>query len=299
MNATVGAGERLSLGAALYAAFLCVLFGGNAVAIKFSLTGLGVFTTAAVRFATAAVALLLWARLSDQRLALRPGQWRPLLVLTMIFIPQLVLFYIGISRTSAGRGSLIINLVPFFIQFLAHRFIPGDRLTLRKLSGTLLGFAGLSLLLLERRGLAGGSHGGDLLVLAAALAWACNAVYTKRIIADFEPLQLVLYPMLPAIPAFALMAWCWDRPPVGHTDGAILLAMGYQSLVTAAYGFIAWTRLQARYGVSTLHTFVLIMPLVGVLLGALLLGEPITGALLLSTTLIVAGLAIVCTAPGA
>ena len=55
--------------AGILSAVLCVIFGANAVAIKFTFSGMGVFTTAAIRFSIAALAIYIWTRATGQSLA--------------------------------------------------------------------------------------------------------------------------------------------------------------------------------------------------------------------------------------
>jgi drug/metabolite transporter (DMT)-like permease len=63
--------------------------------------------------------------------------------------------------------------------------------------------------------------------------------------------------------------------------------------VTAAFGFVTWNTLLQKYGAVALHSFIFIMPISGVVLGGLLLGEPITVKILTALALIVAGILIV------
>ena len=78
-----------------------------------------------------------------------------------------------------------------------------------------------------------------------------------------------------------------------HLDGKVISALLYQSLVTASFGFVAWNTMLLKYGAVALHSFIFIMPIAGVLLGGLILGEPITWELLTALALIVSGIVIV------
>lgn len=285
--------HRLPPGAALATAALCVLFGANAVAIKISLAGLGTFTCAALRFAMAATVVYIWARATGRRLSVQAQDGRHILIISAGFVVQLSLFYLGVSRTDASRATLVANLQPFFILFLAHRFIPGDRITPRKAWGMVLGFSGVCLVFSETTGLAAAPRTGDAIVLAAAFVWACNAVYVKRVIERFSAFQLVLFPMLLSVPVFGLLGLAMDRPMFGHIDSRVAGAMLYQGLVTASFGFVAWNHLLGRYGAVALHSFIFIMPLAGVALGGLILGEPVTGKLFAAMGLIATGIVVV------
>ncbi len=276
--------------AASFTVFICMLFGANAVAIKISLEGLGVFTTAGIRFGIASVAIFLWARITRRSFEIKKEQVFQLIIIAIVFTAQLSLFYLGLSKSNASRGTLIVNFQPFFTLFLAHFFIPGDRITKRKIMGILLGFAGVAFVFLEKKGVASDFEVGDVMILAAAFLWSCNAVYTKRIISAFKPFQIALFPMIFSVPFFFLEGVLWDHHMIAFIDSKIIGAMVYQSLVTASFGFVVWNSLLQRYGAVALHSFIFIMPITGVLLGGLILGEPLTVNILIAMLLIVAGI---------
>lgn len=293
MQAEPFSNQELSFPAAVFTVCLCTLFGANAVAIKISLAGLGAFTTAGLRFGIAAVAIFLWARITGRTFHVQKEQIQPLLILAIVFTVQLSLFHLGLSKSNASRGTLLLNLQPFFTLFLAHFFIPGDRITARKTLGILMGFAGVAFVFLEKKGITADFYVGDLMILTSTFMWSCSAVYTKRIIHAYLPFHIVFYPMMLAVPFFFLEGLLWDRAMIFHMDAGILGALLYQSLITASFGFVAWTNLLRKYGAVALHSFIFIMPIAGVLLGGLLLGEPITPKILIALLLIVSGILVV------
>ncbi|MBU0544189.1 MAG: DMT family transporter [Proteobacteria bacterium] len=284
---------ELSFSAALITVFVCIIFGANYVAVKVGLAGMGIFTSAAIRFAIAAVAIALWAKATGQTFTLKKGQFNQIIILTFIFTAQLSLFYLGMSRTSATHATLVSNFLPFFILFLAHFFIPGDRITIRKLTGILLGFAGIVFIFLEKEKGAPDLKTGDIIIFTAAFIWACNTVYVKRIINNFHSFQLVLYPMIFSVPLFFLEAFLWDEKKLFNINMAVLASLFYQSIITAAFGFVVWNRLLKNYGATSLHSFIFIIPLAGVLFGRLLLYEPITCNILFALILITSGILVV------
>jgi drug/metabolite transporter (DMT)-like permease len=283
----------LPLGAALYTMFLCILFGANTVAVKISLTGLGVFTTAGLRFGIAAVVITLWAVCTGKPLALTRLQARQLAPLAVIFFFQLALFNFGQSMTTASHGTLISNILPFVVMILAHFFIPGEHISLQKVAGLVLGFIGVVMLFFDSLAMTGEALRGDFLIFLAVLVWACNAVYVKKIIAGFHPLQITLYPMTATVPVFLLCGYLFDGQMIASFDPPVIKALLYQALVTASYGFVAWNTLIAKYGATALHSFVFIMPVSGVFLGVMMLGEPITAHLVTAIILVTLGLIVV------
>ncbi len=293
MNKPKSDNPEFSFLAGILSAFLCILFGANAVAIKLAFCGVGVFTTAAIRFSIASLAIYIWARATGQSLAFKKGQFYQLLILAALFVVQLSLFYLGLSKSNASRGTLIANLLPFWVLFLAHFFIPGDRITRWKFFGILLGFSGVAFMFAEKKGVTADFRAGDLIILSATVIWACSVIYLKRIISAFSAVHITLYSMVFAVPIFFVEALLWDRPMIYKLNLQVIGAVLYQSLVTAAFGFVAWNTLLQKYGAVALHSFIFIMPIAGVALGGLVLGEPITSKILIALALIVAGILVV------
>lgn len=283
------ANHTLPLGASFFTVFLCMLFGANPVAVKISLQGLGALTTVGLRFSIAATTLLLWGLCTGKPLAVTRHQLVKLAPLALVFYIQLSLFYFGLNKTTASHGALIANVLPFMVMILAHFFIPGENITLKKVSGLIIGFTGVFLLFFDNVALTADALQGDLLILLAVLAWACNVVYIKSVIDGFHPLQITLYPMLLTTPLFLLSGFIWDGGMVRYLDTAIIQALLYQGL-TASFGFIAWNTMIRKFGATALHSFVFIMPVSGVILGVALLDEPLTTNLLGSIVLVALGL---------
>ena len=285
--------QELPFLVAIFTSILCIVFGANAVAIKISLSGLGVFTTAGLRFGMAAFIIFFWAKITGRSFNIKKGQAHQLLIISVFFTFQLSLLYFGLNKNNASRGTLLINLQPFFVLFLAHYFIPGDKVTKKKIFGLFMGFAGMVFVFFGKKGITTDVQFGDFLILITAFLWACNTAYIKRVINAFDPFQIVLYPMIFSIPFFFLAGFIWDETMIGHVNLKVLGSLLYQGLLTGSFGFVAWNNMLQKYGVVSLHSFIFIMPIAGVFLGGVVLGEPITFNILLALLLIVSGIVVV------
>ncbi len=283
----------LPLRAALFTIFLCSLFGANAVAIKISLGGIGIFTTVFIRFAVASTVLILYAKWQKIEVRLSLAQFLPLALISVLFYIQMSGFYFGLNLTTASHGTLIANILPFVVMVLAHFFLKDDRITLRKIIGLILGFGGVILLFFDSIQTTASSSLGDGIILLAIILWGCNVVIIKRIIDSYNPLQITVYPMLMTVPLFLVTALLFDATMVRVVSPAILSALFYQAVVTASFGFIMWNTLIKRYGATALHSFIFIMPVSGVFFGVVLLGEPLSASLLGSIFLVSIGLMVV------
>lgn len=287
------ANRELPLSTSMFAVFLCILFGANPVAVKTTLTGIGIFTSAGIRFGIAAVVLCCWAKITGISLSLSVRQLLQMAGLGFIFFVQISLFYFGISRTTASHGALIANTVPFVVMILAHFMLPDDRINSRKVIGLLLGFAGVCLLIQDSLGLTAEAFFGDCLLFLAVLFWGVNVICVKRIISEFDPLQITVFPMLFTVPVYLLAGYLLDDGMIRQITPMVVQAVLYQSLVTASFGFVMWNTLIQRYGATNLHCFLFLMPVSGVLLGVLLLDEPISYSLVGSIILVAIGLVVV------
>ncbi len=145
----------------------------------------------------------------------------------------------------------------------------------------------------EKESVTADFRAGDLIILAVAFLWACNIVYVKKIIDSFEAFHIVLYPMIFSVPFFFVEGFLWDTNMIAHVDLKIFVALLYQSLVTASFGFVAWNMMLKKYGATALHSFVFMMPISGVMLGGIVLKEPITFNFMIALLLVVSGIIVI------
>jgi len=157
----------------------------------------------------------------------------------------------------------------------------------------LLGFAGVAFVFMGKKGVSADFRIGDILILTSAVIWACSIVYIKRIISAFNPFHITFYPMIFSAPFFFLESALWDHSMIIRISPEVLFALLYQSLVIASFGFVAWITLLRKYEAAALHSFIFIVPVAGVLLGGLLLGEPVTFRILAALLLIVSGILVI------
>jgi drug/metabolite transporter (DMT)-like permease len=286
-------GKELPLRAALFTIFLCILFGGNAVAIKISLSGLGVFTTIFLRFSIASLVLLLWAVWRGVPIMVSTRQFLQLSLISLIFFLQMSGIYLGQNLTTASHGVLIANLLPFIVMLLGHKFLLNERIEAKSVIGLSLGFIGVLLLFLDTINVADSALLGDFLIFMAIVLWGCNVILIKRIIADYHPVQITLFPMTLSAPLFLLAALLFDDKMVSDLSVPVIQALLYQALITASFGFIMWNTLIQKYGATALHSFIFVVPLSGVSLGIFLLNEPVTPNLIASIFLVTAALVVV------
>lgn len=273
---------------------LTLVWGLNLPAMKVVLAELPVATFRTVCLFVGGPALLAIAALGGERLHVKRRLWGPLLVASFFNMVAWHLFTAwGLTLIEAGRAGIIAYTMPIWAAILA-RFVLGEELTPRRLGGLALGVAGLAILLVPDIARLGAAPLGAVLMLLAAVTWAIGVVATKRVTWDMSVAQLTGWQLLLGGVPFLVAAVLRDPP------GA-LLEMSPQAALVFVYvltlPMIAaqwmWFKLLQVLPASIAGLSTLSVPVVGVLSGALLLGERAGTPELAALALVVAALALV------
>jgi drug/metabolite transporter (DMT)-like permease len=295
MSALYPQKSRLDLKAVIILVVLCILWGGNMAAIKFSNMGLEPVFTAGVRSAIAALLMMLW--IAGKKEGIFPSGLKKIhiLMVGLLFGLEFCLIYVAQRFTLASRSFIFLYTHPFWVALGAHYLILGDRLNWRRFAGLLLAFAGLVLVFSEGlRHYSASIFLGDVLMLLAALFWAATTLYIKRfLIAKSTPFQTLLYQLLFSAPLLLGLSLILEGNPYHYLDGIILFSLFYQTIIVAFLSYWAWFFLIHVYPVSTLAAFSFLTPIAGVFISSWLLGEPLTLALMLSLAVISLGIYLV------
>ena len=287
--------DRLTKGAMLTLLALGTTWGVNMVAIKISNRGLAPVTAAALRSGVASVLLMAWMRLRRTTLFHRDkvilwGAWAGIL-----FGLEFLLLYAGLDRTSASRGIVLLYTCPFFVAAGAHFYLPDDRLTWSKSVGLILAFGGTAsvmgqhALTFDRTTLS-----GDLLALGAGLAWGLTTLVVKKHLAGrVEAIQTLHYQLFFSLLVLIPGSLVIEPRPVLDFTAMTAAALAYQSIIVALLSYLTWFGLIHRFPASRVAAFAFFGPVMGVLAGGLLLGEPWPPTLLLGLAGIAAGIYLV------
>lgn len=275
---------------------LCsVVWGVNQVAIKVSLRGISPLFGAGLRSLVAAALLLVWCRARGESLFRRDGTGRHGLLIGLMFAAEFAFMYAGLFFTTASRSVVFLYSAPFFVALGAHYLVPGERLTRGRALGLGLAFSGLclgfadALALPSWRGLI-----GDAMEAVAGLLWGATTVVIKmRGDLGMSPRRTLFYQL--AVSGAALIGAAPLLGERGVTDPTPLVAAAflYQAVLVAFASYLTWFWLLARYPASGLSSFSFWTPLFGVMAGALLLGERLTGYVGAAAALVAAGIFLV------
>lgn len=274
---------------------LCFLWGLSQVSIKVANAGVSPIFQAAVRSVIAASLVALWARARGLPLIHRDRTLVHGLAIGALFGTEFVFVYLGLFYTTASHAVIFLYTAPLFVALGAHWLLPAEPLTGRKGLGLLLAFAGVlatfwdSLQSPTQLQLL-----GDLFSLVAGFLWAATSLYLKRIVrASMTPSQMLFYQLgFSAVQLSAMTCLLESQQVVGLTP-LVVGSIAYQGIVVAFASYLAWFWLIQVYPVSSVSAFTFFTPIFGILLGGLLLQEPLTARLLVGGGLVTSGMVLV------
>jgi drug/metabolite transporter (DMT)-like permease len=270
---------------------LCAIWGLGQIAIKVGNGGISPLWQAGLRSVGAALLLSAW--MLHKRIPLRPAPgmagWG--VVIGVAFAVEFVCLYIGLSLTTAARGTVLLYTAPFVVALGAH-FLLDDRLTASRTAGLVLAFAGVVVALGDRAaGVAQGDWRGDLLCLAAGVMWAATTLILKATPLRAERAERTLLDQL-VVSAVLLLAVSLAAGEPGVYAGTPLVwaAFIYQVVAVASFSYLGWFVMVQRHSPASVSAFTFLTPLFGVGFAVLFLGEVPTLSLLAAAALIAAGI---------
>ncbi len=269
-------------------------WGGTFVAGRLLAGVVPPFPAAFLRFAIAAgLLLLLLVRLEGRLPALdrRQAGAVALLGLTGVFGYNLC-FFTGLQTVTASRAALIIALNPVGITLLSALF-GGEPLRLRQSGGILISVVGAMVII--SRGklaslLAGEVGFGELALLGCVLCWSLYSVLGRRAMRGLAPLVAVTYSAVAG--ALFLAPGAFGQGVLAHAAGygwGAWSSLIYLGICGTVIGFLWYYQAIREIGAVRAGVFINFVPVCAVLLGFVLLDEPLTPALVKGGILVVLG----------
>lgn len=267
------------------------MWGVNPVAIKLGLEDAPPLRLAAYRFVVGGAVILLWAWLTGGmgRLRIARDEWRPLIVLGVLFTLQIASMNIGTNLTSAAHSAILLNLYAVHTVVLAHFLLPGDRLDLRRLAGVVIAYAGIVLLVARQATAGSPTLLGDAIMFGSALILAERTVYMARAVQRFDPVKLILSQVAIGTVLFLGGSLAFESAATRWTP-MLAATVAFQGVAVTGFNFMVNLWLLKRYRTSSLAAFFLTQPLFGVVAAALIADDPLTPDLLLASAAVAVGI---------
>lgn len=254
---------------------LALIWGASFLSIRVALNELGPLTVVAHRVGWAA--LLLWGYVLLRRLPLprNPRIWIGFLGMGLLnnVIPFSLMAW-GQLHIETGLTAILNAGTAIFGVLAAAIFLPDERLTTRRIVGTVLGFSGVAVAIgignleqLDLRSL------GQLAVIGGTVSYALAGVWARRMLSGLAP-QVAAAGMLTGATLVMLPAAVWIEGPLSMPkQPATFAAIGYYAIAATALAYLLYYRLLAAAGSGNLMLVTLLVAPVAILLGVVFRAE--------------------------
>jgi drug/metabolite transporter (DMT)-like permease len=278
----------------LLLALLSVLWGGSFLFVGIAVSELPAFTIVFGRVGLAALLLLPVVIALGLQLPASARGWWPFLVMALLnnVIPFSAIV-LGQKEIASGLASVLNATTPLFGVMLTH-LLTDDKMSANKFAGLAIGIVGVALLM-GPAVLAGDrtSVQGMALVLTGTLAYGCASVWGRRL-RTTPPLVSAVCQLACSTLVMALLAGAIDRPwTLPPPSPRTLLAMLGLAALSTALAYAVFFRILAVSGPTNVMLVTLLIPISGVALGTLVLGETVHWRQVLGALVIASGLVVI------
>jgi len=270
---------------------LGAIWGSSFLFIKIGVGYFGPFQLVSFRLLFGATALAVIVRAAGEPLPRDPATIGKLLFLAVfnVAIPFSLITWGELSIPS-GTASILNATVPLFTVCIAALAI-GEAFDSPRLAGLAAGFAGVVIVVSRNAG--GGSIAGELAVAAAACSYAVSNVFARRNLGHLRPMIIAIGQVGLALPIVAVVAIVLEHPWTVPLRPEPILATLWLGALGSAVAYLISFRLLQRWDATRASLVTYLLPIVGVTLGAVVLGEQVDARVVVGTVLIVGGVALV------
>ena len=277
-------------GKALIAYLLvCTVWGSTYLFIRIGVAHLPPFLFAGVRFLIAGLLLAAIIVPLGIRLPSRGRDWRTLAITGILFLCGANAIVVWSEQfVPSGVASVFVASMPLWSAFF-DAVIPGGKtpLTWRIGVGLALGFLGTALLAgITPHEIAAADLRGPIALTLGSASWALGSVYWKRHPTEVSPYAAAAVQMAIAGAILCVFGLALGEATEWQLDRTGLGAMAYLILIGSLVGYTAFGYALEHSSAAIVGTYAYVNPVVAVILGWLVLSEPITGRMLLAMALI-------------
>ncbi|MGE6537745.1 DMT family transporter [Bacillus luti] len=268
------------------------IWGGMYVVSKYVLDFIPPLTLVWLRFIIAFVVLYAILKIAEKKqqkkATIRKKDW--LLFAWIGFIGYFISItcqFIGTKLSDAHTGSLVTSATPAFMVIFAALILK-EKLTARRLLSTIIATIGVIIVIgwdIE----IGSYFIGTIILVGAAITWALLSIYVKIASARFSSLVITTYAIFFSLFFITpFMIWEFQSNPIEHMNMYVVLGVLYLGIVSTAGAFFLWNKGLELMDASIGSLFFFFQPIVGSLLGWLLLHET------LNSNFFIGGILIIC-----
>jgi drug/metabolite transporter (DMT)-like permease len=221
-------------------------------------------------------------------------EWSPLLLLgvTNVAIPFFLISW-GEQSIDSAVAAILDATVPLFTILIAHFLLHDDKMTVPKVTGLLIGFAGVVILMSKDIGASFGSILGQLAVVLACIFYAGSSVFARRTTEDTPGILRSAGPLLSATVIMWPATFFLESPLKIPQLPMTWISLLFLGVFGSGLAFVLSYYLLHEIGPTRTSMVTYLFPIGGVLLGVVFLNEKLSWQLLAGTILVIASLAVV------
>lgn len=282
-----------------YAAFvaICIIWGTTFVAIRVAVETIPTMFVSGFRFIIAGTLLLIIARVMRARFPRTGEEWRTQIIsgLLMSAIANTLVVYAEQVLTS-GLAALLAATIPIWMS-LIEALLGHQRLTRAKILGLTLGFLGVGLLVAPAIGRPDLSMPFFIAVAAMqanAISFVAGSLYSRRHASSSDAIANSVVQMLTGGGAILIAAFATgQRPQLTAFSGRSVAALMYLAVFGSVIAYTSYNYALSKLRPGKVASYAYVNPAVAVIVGALVLSEPITVVMIVSMFVILAGVAVI------
>ncbi len=275
---------------------LGIMWGTSYAFIKLGVETLPTFTLIATRLAIGLGLLVTVVLVARERLPRNPRTYLHLAVMAAIniVIPFSLITWAELTVDSA-IAAILNGAVPLIVIVLAALTFHDEPITLNRLVGVIVGYVGVVVLVAP--GLAGALSGseftGEVALLGSTLAYAVGAVYARRNIKGLRPMIPAVFQVGFAFLMVSVLAFAFENPLGVAWNLDAVVAVVWLGLLGSGLAYLILFRLLSRIGATATSQLAYLLPVVGIITGALMFGEQVDARIIGGTALILGGVTLV------
>lgn len=274
---------------ALYGLSAAAIWGGMYVVSDVVLKVIPPFTLLTIRLLLAllVMGIIVYLRRAKLRMPNRSEAIRLMSVGLLGFGVSVGAQFVGTDLSNAINGALVTSASPAFILIFAA-IILREKLTMQRIAAVALATIGVLVILdLSKADFSSAAFVGNLALAAAALTWGLFSVLLKKVSSEMDTMVVTLFGfaggLFLTIPAAAVEL---TQRSIGTIDGGVILGILYLGVVSTAGAMWFWNQAFTLVDASVASLFFFAQPLVGAILGVVILGQEMTSSLLIGGVLI-------------
>lgn len=275
---------------------VCILWGSTYIAIRIGVSNFPPALFAAARFLTAGLINLTYCKIKGLPYPEHAREYGQMaLVGLFLLCGGTGLVVVASQWVHSGMSSLMIATQPLFMAVLESLLHKKNTLSARGWLGLLAGFGGVLLLVFSNQGTGAIDLRGAAVLLLAAFLWSSGSVYSKTIKPSGSIVSHIGLQMFSAGAVFVIIGLLTGEATKLNPPLKSILAVLYLVFFGSIVAYSCFFYVLQNWPASKTGTYTYVNPVVAMILGALILGEPVSMGALASAAVILGSVYIVQT----